>query len=413
MSRALHAVALSVLAAAVLVPAAPAQAVVTSPPITISATQLHLIATYRGNGHGHGMSQYGAFGAAKKGLTYSKIVAFYYPGTKISTVSTSARIRVRITAAGRMTTVAAESGLMVSGITAALPTTGIAKYRLVANSTSGLALQKLPTGSTTWLNVAGHTSLADNAEFHRVGYAAVRLYLTGGSSTRYYGVLRATRISPTDATKGVLTINRVTYDKYTQGVVPREVPASWPAAAVDAQAVAARTYADFQVHDPINPDYDICDSSQCQVYGGHVHYFANGTVDPNSVDYPPAASDTSNQVLRYNTQPVFAQFSASNGGWTVAGTQPYLVAKQDPYDIATYDPYINAKKTITVASLAKAFGLPKLTKLVITRDGHGTWGGRVLTVSAYNGTTHVDKDGAFLQGALGLGTTWIQLTPTV
>jgi len=112
-------------------------------------------------------------------------------------------------------------------------------------------------------------------------------------------------------------------------------------------------------------------------------------------------------------QPVFAQFSASNGGWTVAGTQPYLVAKQDPYDIATYDPYINAKKTITVASLAKAFGLPKLTKLVITRDGHGTWGGRVLTVSAYNGTTHVDKDGAFLQGALGLGTTWIQLTPTV
>src|SRR4051794_37318390 len=111
MSRALHAAAGAALAAAVFVPAAPAPAAVTSPPINIASGQMHLIVTSRGNGHGHGMSQYGAFGAAKKGLTYPKILAFYYPGTKVTAVPTSARIRVRITAAGRTTTVAAEAGL--------------------------------------------------------------------------------------------------------------------------------------------------------------------------------------------------------------------------------------------------------------------------------------------------------------
>ena len=68
---------------------------------------------------------------------------------------------------------------------------------------------------------------------------------------------------------------------------------------------------------------------------------------------------------------------------------------------------------VTVKSVATAFGLPTLTKVMLTRDGNGTWGGRVLQVSAFNGTTRVDKDGSFLQSVLGLGTNWFNLTPTV
>src|SRR5688572_31808702 len=52
--------------------------------------------TGHGYGHGHGMSQYGARGAARQGLTHRQILAFYYPGTAIST--TSGTIRVLITA---------------------------------------------------------------------------------------------------------------------------------------------------------------------------------------------------------------------------------------------------------------------------------------------------------------------------
>ena len=51
-----------------------------------------------GYGHGHGMSQYGAYGAAKKGLTWKQILAFYYPGTTLKTLKASTTIKVLVTA---------------------------------------------------------------------------------------------------------------------------------------------------------------------------------------------------------------------------------------------------------------------------------------------------------------------------
>ena len=53
--------------------------------------------TGHGFGHGHGMSQYGAQGAAKQGLTRRQILSFYYPGTTIA--ATTGRIRVRLSGA--------------------------------------------------------------------------------------------------------------------------------------------------------------------------------------------------------------------------------------------------------------------------------------------------------------------------
>src|SRR4249919_2740571 len=51
-----------------------------------------------GWGHGWGMSQYGAYGAARKGLSWKQILAFYYRGTKLTTMAGGTTIRVRITA---------------------------------------------------------------------------------------------------------------------------------------------------------------------------------------------------------------------------------------------------------------------------------------------------------------------------
>ena len=53
---------------------------------------LHL--TGHGFGHGHGMSQYGAQGAAKQGLTHQQILAFYYPGTTLGTTTGSMRVKL-------------------------------------------------------------------------------------------------------------------------------------------------------------------------------------------------------------------------------------------------------------------------------------------------------------------------------
>jgi SpoIID/LytB domain protein len=360
----------------------------------------------RGNGHGHGMSQYGARGAALQGLSATQILAFYYQGAKLTTLGAST-IRVRISGTGTTTTVLAASDLHVTGISGALVATGVSKFRLVASGT-GLALQKL-LGSTWTATATPH--LPSTAQFSRTSGAGIRLYLADGTSTTYRGVLTAVRSG-----SGVVTVNRVSLDGYTAGVTPRESPASWPANAVHAQAIAARSYGRYAVEHPSGGAYDICDTTQCQVYGGMTHYNSSGTVLwTEDLD---ALSGNSNMVLRYNGQTIFAQFSASDGGWTVDGGQPYLVAKQDPYDsAASGDPYLSWSRTVSVSSIASYYGLAKATAIEFTgRDGHGTWGGRVTSayvdgVDSQGNSKRVATTGFGLQAAMGLPTTWFWIQP--
>ncbi|MEO9139586.1 MAG: SpoIID/LytB domain-containing protein [Jatrophihabitans sp.] len=373
-----------------------------------------ILITMRGNGHGHGMSQYGARGAAIAGKSYSSILSFYYPGTTQVVLAWSL-IRVRISGTGPFTTVAASSGLTVTGRSGILPTSGIAKYRLVPNSTTGLTLQQLPTGTATWRNYAD--GLPNRADFHRTN-APIRIFDgdNSGASSGYLGYVSAVRNRPSGSAGGVSTVNRISLDGYTAGVVPQEIPASWQTQAVYAQAVAARTYGRYAVEHALRgSEYDLCDTSSCQVYGGYARYDAQGRElyrDLHSV-----SSATSNRVLRYRGSTIFAQFAASNGGWTVAGGQPYLVTERDIYDTSRAgDPYLDYTRTVTARSVASYYGLATLTKIVVTtRDGNGAWGGRADT-GYVQGTDNagrkvtINTTGLGLQYALGIGTTWFSLT---
>ena len=101
----------------------------------------------------------------------------------------------------------------------------------------------------------------------------------------------------------------------------------------------------------------------------------------------------------------------------MAGGQPYLVAKADPYDTPqrSLDPFIDATQKVSVASVARYFGLAKVSSISITsRDGHGTWRGRVLGgsvtgVDAKGVKKTVPADGFDFAGAFGLGTTWLKV----
>ncbi|WP_375480274.1 SpoIID/LytB domain-containing protein [uncultured Jatrophihabitans sp.] len=378
---------------------------------TLAPVANSVVVTMRGNGHGHGLSQYGAQGAALAGKSYRQIVRFYYPHTKLVRRK-SPLIAVKLSGFGATTTVAAVAGLRVSGVAGTLPTAGVKRYRLVAAAGTGLTLQELPAqAGAKWRRVA---ALANGATFRRTGSKTLRLYARGGASTAYHGWLRAVRRQPSGRAGGVFTVNRVGINNYTAGVVPREMPASWRRAALDAQAVAARTYASYEMQHAASSDYDICDTSMCQVYGGAARYDAAGNLLWR--DLQRAARDTTNRVLTYRGAPIFAQFSASNGGWTVAGGQPYLVARRDPYDDkSSGDPYLAHRERLPSGALAASFGLSRLTRLQITkRDGHGAAGGRVLAGYAAGTTAagvakRVPFDGFDLAAAVGAGTTWISV----
>ena len=86
-----RALASGVTAGLVVAVSLPAGAVEVSQSYAVART---VVLSGHGFGHGHGMSQYGAQGAAKQGLTYKQIIDFYYPSTTWSQVTGKVRVLI-------------------------------------------------------------------------------------------------------------------------------------------------------------------------------------------------------------------------------------------------------------------------------------------------------------------------------
>ena len=190
-------------------------------------------------------------------------------------------------------------------------------------------------------------------------------------------------------------------DDYVKGVVPREMPASWLAEALRAQAVAARTYAAYDRAAHPTRSYDTCDTTSCQVYGG-----ASGEDSRSNA----AVVATANQVVSYGGKPAFTQFGSSSGGWTSAGSMPYLTAKADPYDGFAGNPVHTWTKAVKKSAVQKAWpGLGTLTRVVVTqRDGHGEWYGRVETMVLDGTKKNVTISGDTFRSRFGLRSSWFR-----
>ncbi|MEM1240073.1 MAG: SpoIID/LytB domain-containing protein [Cyanobacteria bacterium P01_H01_bin.26] len=102
-------------------------------------------------------------------------------------------------------------------------------------------------------------------------------------------------------------VNQVPIELYLRGVVPHEIGPSAPQAAVQAQAVLARTYALRNLRRFAIDNYELCADTQCQVYRG-----LSGTVE--RADRAIAA--TQGQVLTYNNELIDALYSSTTGGIT-------------------------------------------------------------------------------------------------
>ena len=117
------------------------------------------------------------------------------------------------------------------------------------------------------------------------------------------------------------TVNIVPVERYLRGVVPNEVVASWPEAALQAQAVAARSY--LMAGDTRQQPYaDTCDTARCQVYDGVFSTRKSNTIATNPRT-DEAILATAGQVrLLSDGQVARTEFSSSSGGHTAGGTFP-------------------------------------------------------------------------------------------
>ena len=366
-----------------------------------------------GYGHGHGMSQYGARYRAEDGHTYSQILAAYYPGTTLATASDSDRIRVRIDSdTDNVTKVRAEPGLRIrtSLGSATLPSTlgGTTpsqwRIRIVSGS---LRVEGLANGWHSAGTAVSELLIGRNyAEF--VGTDGTVRLILDGFDREYVGVVRGIRQNATSTTLRTVVVS--TYSDYLPSVVASEMPTSWPAHAVRAQAVAARTYAMFDLASKSGSTFDTCDSTACQVFSGRADYTSSGTLIRTYGDAAArdAVSATAGKYLRYDGGPAFTQFSASNGGYSVAGSRPYLKAAPDPYDR-----YPSWSTTISAATLQRAYpSIGRFSSVAVTRDGRGAYGGRAVTVTISGSSGSVSVTGNQFRSAFGLRSTLFRVAVT-
>jgi stage II sporulation protein D len=342
------------------------------PPPAPGKPAVTLLFTGHGWGHGLGLSQWGAKGYAEHGWTYDRILLHYYTGTQLGQAPV-ASIRV-----------------LLSDGAASLALGSTAAWTVVDGDgqSHDLAAGKLTLAKTLKLRTLSDpdtVQLQPPLTF-QPGSAPL---LLGGKA--YDGSFQVTK----DAKGKLQLVDTVGLEDYVKGVVPAEMPASWPTEALKAQAVAARSYALAQ-RSPTRP-FDVYADTRSQVYGG---------IAAESPAASAAVDATAGVVVLYGGAVADTMFSSSSGGRTADAADlfttpvPYLKSVPDPYDLS---PYRNWALAVTGAQAAKALHLAAPPLDVATTAGAS---GRVRSVVVTTATGPVVTTGAALRTALGLRSTW-------
>jgi stage II sporulation protein D len=336
-----------------------------------------------GFGHGVGMSQYGAYGYATRGFGYRAILAHYYTGTTVGKLGGPRVVRVLVGIDG--------GDVGFSGATGAcgrsLDQGGVYAARLV--------------GGTVRLRGGGGRALANcGAKLRAAGPGTIRI-----DGRAYRGALE---VVPTKSDPGSLNaINVVAVDQYVKGVIANESPPSWPMAALEAQAVAARSFALATSVD--GNGFDLYDDTRSQVYGG---------IESETARSNTAITTTRGQVVLYQGEIAQTFFSACSGGHTESVQNvffgppvPYLVGVPDPYDGAC--PLHAWTLRFTGAEISAKLGAyldGRLKQIVVTKRGTSP---RIVQARLVGtgGTTPIRGDQ--LQSALGAYDRWMTFRKVV
>jgi stage II sporulation protein D len=379
------AVGLSILAALVL--AGPASAAAAKPgrPRAAAASTGPASTVYiRGGGYGHGigMSQYGAYGYALHGWSYQQILGHYYTGTQIGTTDPNQIVRV----------------LLSSGPAAFAGATRAANKHL--NPSLTYDVTPLANGQLALVNQTTHK---------QVGKFDAPLTATGPAllSVAGLGAYRGSLEFRPDGSGGVFTVNAIGLDDYVRGVIGAEMPSGWAPQALEAQAVAARTYA--ITTDVAGGFYNLYPDTRSQMYRG---------VAAETPSTDAAVAATAGQIVTYNGTPAVTYFFASSGGyteniedaWPGATPDAWLRGVPDPYDGAGGDPYDHWTRQLSIPAATKDLGRLLKGKLVGIRVIQTGASPRIMTAQVLGtaGTTSVT--GAQLQSAFGLLSTWATFT---
>ncbi len=333
-----------------------------------------------GDGHGIGLSQYGAYGYALHGKDYRFILGHYYQGTELGSTDPSRRVRVLLATGAASFSQATRAGntRLDPGTTYEVQASGSS---LTIKTTAGRTVGRFPAP----LTVSGPGPLVDPA----------------------LGSYRGSFVFRPDGAGGVETVDMLGLDDYVRGVISAEMPSSWSAEALKAQAVAARTYA---ITTSVGgAGFDLYSDTRSQMYTG---------VSAETASTDAAVAATRGQVVTFNGAPAVTYFFSSSGGhteniqdvWPGSTPEPWLVGVSDPYDGAGGDPYHQWTYQLSLPeATAKLSGLVKGMLRGIQVTSHGS-SPRILTAAVVGSAARTSVSGASLQSIFGLPTTYASFT---
>ena len=348
--------------------------------------------TGRGWGHGIGLSQYGTAGFAEQGWTHADILKRYYTGAAVTGGFPNPVVKVLLASARPSVVVASDAAFTLAGDPLAAGSYTVTP----GNGTITVAR----TGFAKTVASPGIFS-PDTAPL-KLGGVAYRGDLIAASSV---------------AGTSLSVLNTVRRESYLRGVVPREMPSSWHAEALKAQAVAARSYAiavGGHCSWPVTGEPVLCADVRDQVYGG---------VATETAATKAAVQATAGEVVTYGGEAAATYFFSTSGGKTATKADewgglavPYLVSVADPYDTVSphhfwgpQDAETDCAGTspdcvFTAAQVQDRLGLaaPLVDVEVTARNGSS----RVATLTMRTAITTSTFNGAAARTGFGLRSTW-------
>ena len=354
-------------------------------PAAAQAATIHVVRG-AGFGHGVGMSQYGAWGFAQKGLSFDRILAHYYRGTELSK------------APGRPVRVLLQASH------------GQVRFRGAGRASGGRRLDPRVTyvvrraaGGRLSLTGAGRR-VGTFAAPLRVSQAAAPMRLMGRALNGISGgTYRGSFELHPGAAGGVTAVNSLALDSYVQGVVAGEMPSSWGFAALRAQAVTARTYA--LATRKLEGVFDQYPDQRSQVYRG-----VTGETGRTNI----AVRETAGTILTHEGLPAVTYYFSTSGGRTEnvelsflnSEPKPWLKSVEDPYD--DISPRHRWRFRFTSSRLGARLGAPgRFRKIRVIQRGRSP---RIVRARVYGSRGTRELTGGQIRARLKLHDTWAYFT---
>jgi stage II sporulation protein D len=195
-------------------------------------------------------------------------------------------------------------------------------------------------------------------------------------------------------------VRSIELESYVRGVVAAEMSASWPAAALEAQAVASRTYA-LTAHAG-GRRFDVYADTRSQVYRG---------VSARTPQSDAAVAATAGQIVTYEGRPVITYFFAASGGRTENVENAFAGAEPAPWLRGVVDPYERGSLHSWTVAIGFATAAARLAGLVrgsfqgieVLRRGFSP---RILSAAILGSGGRTRVSGAQLAARLGLYDSW-------